>query len=94
MPTATASLEACAGVVGRGFAASEVSGPDSITQALTPGCLEMIGRSLIRRGEIVFLIDTQVDRLRLVPAQTYDIQGGPIPRNGSTPLPLAGLRGR
>ena len=30
IPTATAALEACAGTVGRGFAASEVTGPDSL----------------------------------------------------------------
>ena len=48
IPTATAALEACAGTVGRGFAASEVSGPDSLARALTPGVLELVGRSLIR----------------------------------------------
>ena len=90
VPAATSALEACAGTVGRGFAASEVSGPDSITQALTPGCLEMIGRSLIRRGEIVFLIDTQVDRLRLIPAQSYDIHGGPFPDEWEYRLTLGG----
>ena len=33
---ATGALEACAGAVGRGFMAAEISGPDAITQALTP----------------------------------------------------------
>ena len=51
VPTATAALEACAGTVGRGFAASEVSGPDALAMALTPPCLELVGRSLIRRGK-------------------------------------------
>ena len=32
VPTATAALEACAGTVGRGFAASEVAGPDTLTR--------------------------------------------------------------
>ncbi len=64
VPSATAALEACTGTVGRGFAASEVTGPDSIIQALTPGIMEMIGRSLIRRGELVLLIDTQAGNLR------------------------------
>ena len=70
VPGATAALEACAGVLrARGFAASEVSGPESLTRALTPGTLELIGRSLIRTGEVVFLIDTTAGRLRLVPAR-------------------------
>ena len=40
-------------------AEAEVTGPDSLTQALTPSIMEMIGRSLIRTGEVVFLIDTR-----------------------------------
>ena len=51
-PTATAALESCAGVVGRGFAAAEVSGRQVVADALTPDVLEMMGRSLIRRGEM------------------------------------------
>ena len=90
IPSATAALEACAGTVGRGFAASEVAGPDSLTQALTPGCLELMGRSLIRRGELVLLIDTQAGRLRLIPAETHDIEGGPDPSSWEYRLTLGG----
>ena len=51
----------------------------------------MIGRSLIRRGEIVFLIDTQEgDRLRLIAAQSYDIQGGPFPDEWEYRVTLGG----
>ena len=90
VPSATAALEACAGTVGRGFAASEVSGPDSLTRALTPGVLEMIGRALIRTGELVLLIDTQAGRLRLVPAETHDVEGGPFPEEWEYRLTLGG----
>ena len=90
IPTATAALEACAGTVGRGFAASEVSGPDSIISALTPSILEMVGRSLIRTGEIIFLIDTSSGRLRLIPAETHDIEGGPFPEEWEYRLTLGG----
>ena len=89
-PTATAALEACAGTVGRGFAASEVTGPDSLTRALTPGVLEMIGRSLIRRGELVLLIDSSSGMLRLIPAETHDIEGGPDPSTWEYTLTLGG----
>ena len=51
IPAATAALEACAGLTGRGFAAAEVSGPTTLTSALTPSILEMVGRSLIRTGQ-------------------------------------------
>ena len=77
LPSATSALEACAGLTGRGFASAEVSGPDALTRALTPGCLELVGRSLIRNGEVVFLIDTSSGNLRLIPAETHDIEGGP-----------------
>ncbi len=90
IPTATAALEACAGTVGRGFAASEVTGPDSLTRALTPGVLELVGRSLIRHGEIVFLIDTTSGRLRLIPAETHDVEGGPFPDEWEYRLTLGG----
>ena len=90
VPSATAALEACAGTVGRGFAASEVTGPDSLTRALTPGCLELIGRSLIRRGEVVFLIDTTAGKLRLIPAETHDVEGGPFPEEWEYRLTLGG----
>ena len=90
VPSTTAALEACAGTVGRGFAASEVTGPDSITSALTPSILEMIGRSLIRTGELVFLIDTLAGRLRLIPAETHDVEGGPFPEEWEYRLTLGG----
>ena len=90
VPSATAALEACAGTVGRGFAASEVSGPDSLAKALTPGTLELIGRSLIRLGEVVFLIDTQAGKLRLIPAETHDVEGGPFPEEWTYNLTLGG----
>ena len=90
IPSATAALEACTGTVGRGFAAAEVTGPDSLTRALTPGVLELVGRSLIRRGEVVFLIDTQAGKLRLIPAETHDVQGGPYPEEWEYRLTLGG----
>ena len=67
IPAATSALEACAGLTGRGFAAAEVTGPTTLTSALTPGVLELVGRSLIRTGELVLLIDTQARRCRFQP---------------------------
>ena len=90
IPSATSALEACAGLTGRGFAAAEVTGPDSLTRALMPGCLELVGRSLIRRGEVVFLIDTQAGKLRLIPAETHDVEGGPFPEEWEYRLTLGG----
>ena len=76
---ATAALEAAAGITGRSFAAADVDGPGMFTEAITPDLLETIGRELIRRGELVCLIDT-TDGLALWPAQSYDVDGPPDPR--------------
>ena len=40
----------------------------------------MIGRALIRRGEIVLLIHVQDGELHLLPCRkSHDVDGGPIP---------------
>ena len=77
VPSSTSALEACAGLTGRGFAAAEITGPDSITRALSPSIMEMVGRSLIRTGELVLLISTTDGELRLLPTETHDVEGGP-----------------
>ena len=89
IPSATAALEACAGAVGRAFAACDVMGRPMVAEALTPDCLEMAGRALIRRGEVVYLIST-TGRLRLMPAESWDIMGGPDPASWTYRVTLAG----
>ena len=53
-PAATGALEASASIVARCFAAADVAGPDQFVAALGPSTLSMIGRALIRQGEILF----------------------------------------
>ena len=65
-------------------------GPSALVEALSPDCLELIGRSLIRSGQVVFLIDTQGGRLRLLPAQHHDIEGSPDPESWEYEVTLAG----
>ena len=90
-PSATAALESCVGLTGRGFAAAEVSGgQDSLTRALTPAVLSLIGRELIRSGESVFMLDTNGDGLKLLPAQTWDVDGDPDPSSWFYTLTLGG----
>ena len=89
-PMATAALETCAGLVGRAFAAAEITGPDNIIGALTPEMMTMVGRSLIRRGEIVFQIRTSTGRLQLFPAQSHNVSGGPDPNGWEYELTLPG----
>ena len=74
--TATGALQAAAGLVSRCFALADVSGPASLTAAVTPACLSLIGRALIRSGEAVLVIDVDPGgAVRLHPASHWDIQG-------------------
>ena len=75
VPGTTAALEACAGLVGRTFASARVEGAQRALEALTPAVLAMIGRALIRRGEIMFAIDVVDGRLRLFPVASHDVLG-------------------
>ena len=85
----TGALESAAGLVGRAFMACEVSGDPMYTAALTPQVMELIGRSLLKRGDSVFYLDTS-DGLHLLPAQTHSIDGGPMPSSWTYDLSLAG----
>ena len=90
-PSATSALEACSGLVGRSFAAAlPVWGRPALVMALTPSVLEMVGRSMIRLGECVFLIDTMGGMLHLIPAEMHDVSGGPRPDDWEYRLTLAG----
>ena len=88
-PYATAALEACAGLVGRAFTSAEVNAPGMVQAALTPSCLGLIGRALMRRGEIVLAIDTE-GGLMLHPASSHDIDGGYMPGDWRYRLSMAG----
>ena len=79
-PTAVGALEAASGLVSRAFATAMVeSTATPVLRALTPSCLALIGRALIRRGEIVFYIDSSMGRIDLLPCQSHDVDGGPNP---------------
>ena len=63
-----AVAEACAGIVGRCFAACRVDGADM----LTPDQLDILGRSLILRGEYIGLLTASGG---LVPVSSVDVLG-------------------
>ena len=87
---ATAAVEAAAGQIGRAFAAAEVSnGSATVTAALTPDVLELVGRSLVKDGNICFYLD-MTDGLTLLPATSHYVMGGPIPSMWTYDLSCAG----
>ena len=76
-PNATAAVETAAGFYSRALATAIVSGAGMAEDALTPSVLSLAARDLIRRGESVFAIEVERDRLMLRPAGSWDVRGGP-----------------
>ena len=89
-PSATAALEACVGLVGRAFAGAEVSAPDHVREALTPSVMGLVGRSLMRQGELLMMIAIKRGRLQLLPADTTTIRGAADPDSWMYDLTLGG----
>ena len=74
--TRTAAVEACAATYAAGFACARVEGVSgAVAAALTPACLSLMARNLIRGGEDVHAIEFEGGRLRLQPAGTWDVRG-------------------
>ena len=89
-PAATGALEASASIVARCFAAADVAGPDQFVAALGPSTLSMIGRALIRQGEILFAIEILKGRVVLLPAASWDVTGEHDPASWTYRLTLGG----
>ena len=84
----TGILESCASLMGRAFASSTVEG--QYAELITPGLLHLVGRELIRSGEIVFLMDVGEAGMSLLPAGSWDVaRGGPDPRTWQYQLELS-----
>ena len=78
---ATAALEASAGLIGRAFSAAEITGPPMLTEHLTPELMNMIGRSMVRKGELIAEIDVMGGRVRYHPAASHTVLGGIDPES-------------
>ena len=79
-PSAIAALETAAGLWARAFASAEVAPATPATAAVTPACLALIARDLIRRGESVHAIEVERGAIRLAPVGSWDVRGGPDER--------------
>ena len=78
-PRALGALEVAAGFWSRAFASAKVVPENNITRSLTPSVLALVGRELCRRGELVFKIEVSGGNVSLLPAGSWDIEGGPEP---------------
>ena len=76
-PSGTGALEFSSGLVGRCFQTVEVQNAGAIVQrVLTPLFFGLVGRSMIRRGELVFLIQVRGGELSLIPAAMFSVESG------------------
>ena len=86
-----AAREIALGLWGRAFASAQVTPTDGYVEAaLTPSVLEMIGREVIAKGEVLFLIEVENGQLRLSPASDWTVAGGPDPASWTYALTRAG----
>ena len=85
---ATSALETCSGLLGRAFASAKVSGIRA--DAVTPECLMLAGRELIRRGEVAFRVVPGGMGVKLLPVSRWYVQGGPDPDSWVYELTMAG----
>ena len=70
------ALEMAAGAYSRAFAGATVQASDTVKKALSPAILGSIARSLIRRGESVYMINVRQGALHLQPVGSWDVRGG------------------
>lgn len=87
---ATAALEAASGLVARAFASADVEADEAVQAVLRPDTMALIGRGLIRFGDVLFRIETGRGRLSLLPAESWSVRGEPDPSRWDYQLTLAG----
>ena len=75
-PLTLGALETCAGKWARAFASARVEPANVRTAAVTPAVLATIGRSLVRRGEAMHLIDVGPAGVELLDVGHWDVRGG------------------
>ena len=89
-PLALGALEMAAGAYGRAFAGATLTPP---VPSLTPAIRASIARSLIRRGESVYLLEVQSGAVRLIPVGSWDVRGGWEPEGWHYRVDLFGPSG-
>ncbi|MYF31272.1 MAG: phage portal protein [Gammaproteobacteria bacterium] len=88
------ALELAAGAIGRAFAVADVVSPSPLAGLFDADTMTLIGRSLIKHGEIVFLLDIDQLGARLIPAATFDVWGAASPASWVYRVDLPGPSGQ
>ena len=87
----TGALEIASGLIGRCFQAAKIkTARASIIDAVPSRVLGMIGRGLIRRGEVLFYIKVQGGAINLFPCSSWNVEGGYNPESWQYNVTLSG----
>ena len=78
---ATAALETAAGLVSRSLSAAIVRPASFATMQITPAMLATAGRALVRNGESIWHLMAAPQGLRILPVDTWDVEGGEFPED-------------
>lgn len=73
------AVEIAAGMIGRAFACAKPMNAGMAADVLTPECLQLIGREMVRTGEALHVIEVVNGRLALIPGHTWDVRGNANP---------------
>ena len=71
----TAAIEAAAGALSRVFASASVVGPEWAREAVTRPWLAQVGRSLVREGASLSVIEVRAAGVALIPAAFWNFEG-------------------
>ena len=78
--SSTSAIEAVAGLLSRTFASAKVEGPSWAKEAVNPVWLAQVGRSLIREGASLSVINvSNIGQLDLTPAAFWNFEGQATP---------------
>ena len=87
------ATETAAGMWERALAAATVLPSGAAANALTPELLGLIGRSFVRKGELVLVIDVDENGILLLPASGHTIEGGANPASWTYEATVPGPSG-
>ena len=94
IPASAACVEMATGFVCRAFQAAELKRTTpTVEAALDPACRGLIGRTMLRNGEALFLIRVTSGMIRLLPVESSTVTGDPDPDSWLYELTAGGPSG-
>ena len=87
---ALGAVETAARLWGSGLASATVKPTSNALRGVTAGVLDSVGRSLVRRGESLHIVDVRSGRVLLTPCASWNVLGSDDPESWLYQLTLNG----